>query len=330
MKKFKIASVLLLVLFSSILSAGLACAADVPVDLDKIWVDGEELEEDSTNLLDIEKGDKISIRVKLNATGYDDEIQIKAALTGFEYDDRFDTDDKSHTFDVEPNATYYNDELEIEIPDLFESDDYKLRITITNRNDEQNIYNFNLRISSSRHSLKIKDVDFFPATGVEAGKSFQTKVRIKNIGAKDEESIKITVTIPDLGISGSDYIDMIESDETESTEEIWMRVPECAESGFYDAVIEVRYDELYEKVSKTATIAVTGDICQAHFADTSDEDESDDEPAFVPAPQDVVEDDSNSELLRNALEIGLIGIIIALVILGLIIGLMSLAKDKEF
>lgn len=336
MNGFKVAGLLLFALFSSVLAAGFASAADVPVQVSDVWVDGDKLDWNTTNELDIEKGQKLDIRVKLTAFENDDYIQVKAKIRGFEYDDRFDTEDVSHSFDVEANTTY-DKYLEIEVPELMDNDGYKLRITVTNRDDDQNVYYFDIRVRPSRHLLKIKDIDFFPENGVEAGKSFQTKVRIGNIGGRDEESVKITVSVPELGISASDYIDMIEADDTESSEEIWIRVPECVESGFYEAVVKVSYDELYESVSKSKALAVTGDICQPAAADAPDESEESGGTEFVPGPSESESaaggdtgEEKSRNLLRNALEIGLVGIIIALVILGLVIGAAKLLNSKEF
>jgi hypothetical protein len=169
---------------------------------------------------------------------------------------------------------------------------------------------------------------FFPEYSVKAGKQFQTQVRVKNIGAKDEESVKVTVSVPELGIKGSSYIDLIESEETESSEEIWLRVPNCVEDGFYDAEVKIVYDEGYEAVSKTKTLGVTGEVCNAEEFD--EEDEAEDTQADQTF--NVSETDSDAEktgMMRNILEMALVALIIALVVIGAIVGFMKLKQDRE-
>ena len=59
-------------------------------------------------------------------------------------------------------------------------------------------------------------------------------VRVENKGQKDEDDVKVTVSIPALGLSATDYIDEVEEDEEEETEELFIRMPKCAEAGQYE------------------------------------------------------------------------------------------------
>lgn len=342
MMKTKLVGVLIFLLVSTILAAGLVCAAEVPVNLEKVYVDGTGIDVDedcivnetgdtvcmqrnSIELLDLEKGDELEIKVRVTAYEDMEDVQVKAAIRGYEYNYKDKTSDTTHVFDVEENTTY-SKYLELEVPDKMDNDDYKLWITITDKNDDLKTYGFDLRVSPKRHMLRINDVVFFPEIGVKAGKQFQTSVRVKNVGAKDEESVKVVVSVPELGISGSTYIDMIEADDTESSEDIWLRVPECTEDGFYDAEIMVVYDEGYKEVLETETLAVTGEVCTVGEADDI-EDVQDDQ--IMNISDSTGQTAEKEDMLRKVLEMALIALIIALVIIGVIIGFLKLRGEKE-
>ena len=99
-----------------------------------------------------------------------------------------------------------------------------------------------------------------------------TTVRVENKGERDEESIKISVSVPELGITASDFIDEVEYEDAETSEEMYMRIPVCAEAGDYNAVIEVKYNELREAIYENAIITILeGDACTIAQSDAEDQ-----------------------------------------------------------
>ena len=89
-----------------------------------------------------------------------------------------------------------------------------------------------------------------------------TSVRVKNRGEKDEDGVKVKVSIPELGVSASDFIDTIEADGKDddevTSEELYMRIPNDAKSGNYNVKVEVEFDDGDEKISKTFQIVIKG------------------------------------------------------------------------
>jgi len=120
-----------------------------------------------------------------------------------------------------------------------------------------------LLLINTTFALEITNISFNPSNEVESGRALLTTVRVQNIGEKDEENIKVEVNIPDLGLSASDYIDEIGAGESKTSEELYMRIPECVEAKDYSVKITVEYDEEYETVSVEKMITVTGDVCAA-------------------------------------------------------------------
>ena len=249
-------SVLLTIFLVSVLAVGMVSALP---DVEYIKINGDEFIDGDQ--LEVERGEELDIRVRLTAGNVsEDDIEIRAEVLGYEYSDHEPIFARVHTFDLDYGDTTYKD-LTISLPDKMDKDYYDLRITVGTRTGSAFEGLYRLHLKGIKHSLIIKDVIFNPEPSVESGRALLTTVRIKNIGEKDEESIKVKVTIPELGLSASDYVDELEDGESETSEELYMRIPECIEAKDYKVKITLEYDEGYEIVSTEKMITVTGDVC---------------------------------------------------------------------
>lgn len=221
-----------------------------------------------------ELGDTLEIKVKLQAESGDEEnIEIEADILGYEYNDHAEISDSTHTFDMEMNDTVYKT-LEVSLPDNAEKDEYDLRIRIGGRTGTAFEGLYRLRLEGARHTLTIKDIVLSPENEVMAGRALLATLRIKNYGEKDEESVKVKISIPGLGISASDYIDEIESGESTTSEELYLRIPSCSDEGTYKVVAEVVFDEGYETVKKETSIdIVKGTTCPSTGSEGAKPDE---------------------------------------------------------
>ncbi len=163
------------------------------------------------------------------------------------------------TFDADANVTYRK-KLNIDIHQFFEEDDYKLRLVFSDRNGQELVQNYNIKIDVPRHGMMIRDVIFNPSGRVKAGSALLTIVRLRNMGEKDEEDVKVTVSIPKLGTSASDFIEKVENNDDEaSSEQTYQRIPMCAAPGVYDVEIEVSFDDGFRKERITKQIEVLAD-----------------------------------------------------------------------
>lgn len=269
MIKAKLSAIWLMsVLILSVLSLGAlaveeypsATGGTLPILVSDVKVNGDSINAEDEVRTQFTRDNKIDVEVKLFAQADVEDVEIEAVIYGDEYETISDTTD---SFDVE-NGTIYEKDLELELPSYMEQDDYKLRIIVSDRNGREKIYRFNLKIDTEKHSLVIDDVTFNPGREVIAGRALLSVVRVENLGEQDEESVKVTLSIPDFGVSASDFIDEIEQEDTESSEELYLRIPACAEAGEYDAKVVVEYDRKRRETSKTYQISVVaGDSCGA-------------------------------------------------------------------
>ncbi len=241
----------------------------LPVSDIEVKVDGDVVQESSFNYIyDFEKNQNVQVKVRVTADMDIDNVQIEASIRGYDHNDLME--DITDVFDMK-NGTTYTKTLDIPFRLRMDQDRYKLRVRIEDRNGATSEKTYDLQIDTKRHSLAIKDVVLSPEDRIKAGRALLATVRVQNYGEKNEKGIKIKVSIPDLGLSASDFIDEIEKDgdddDQATSEELYMKIPDCAEPGTYDVVVEVSYDDGDEKDTKTMTIKVVeGDICNKEDA----------------------------------------------------------------
>ena len=262
MGKIKHFSVLALILL--VLAAAVSAIDESDIEIVKVEVNDVDLDEDNFN---IERNDEYEVRVVFRSDVTTDNVQVEAELFGHDYDD--DLSDVTDVFDIK-NDTKYSKRLYINLPQRMDKDIYGLRVRFEDREDGfTETYNFD--IDSKNHEMTIKDVVFSPESKVKAGRALLATVRVKNTGDREEESVKIKVSVPELELSASDYIDSVDEDEATTSEELYMRIPSCASAGTYDAVVEVTYHDSDKQVTETEQIVVVeGDTCEIDSADDAE------------------------------------------------------------
>ncbi|MBU0536347.1 MAG: hypothetical protein KKE20_05240 [Nanoarchaeota archaeon] len=229
---------------------------DLP-ELDVIWVkiDGDIVENGDEIRLNLERDQEIPVKVEIMANEDMGDVTVEARIYG---DDHNRLSDDSETFDVQEGRLYIK-ELNLEIPSSMDRDSYDLRVTVAGRTGAVKTYNYPLYIDTTKNSVLITDTNFNPSNEVMAGRALLTVVRIKNVGSEDQDSVKIKIAIPDLDLYAVDYVDELESDDSVSSEEMYLRIPSTAKSGDYDVIVTVEYDDGYKETEKSYTMYVTAD-----------------------------------------------------------------------
>jgi len=286
-------------------------ASALPV-IDKVEVDGTTVFENQINRLSIEAGDKFDVDVWLTATERSNNVRVEAEIIGYEHED---IEDETDLFDVEANTTYKKT-LSLNIPADAEEDSYKLRITVSDRNSPAVLRTYNIVLDLPRHKLAIEDVVIFPESTVTAGQALLASVRLENLGDKDEEDVRVRVSVPELGIAATDYIDEIESDDEEETEEMYMRVPSDAKAGDYQMLVTVTYNDGRDTLSTTKVISVKA----APEAK---------EPVVVTPVTPTTPEPQQESMLRKALTGILLVLVGLLVIVAVILAVSKLSQKDE-
>lgn len=254
--------------FSALVSADLK--ADIG-DLKQVEVNDVLLDRTASyERNNIEKTDELEILVVFSSDKSYEDAEVTAELTGYDKSDKDLVEDTTDAFDVKANQTY-NKRLNIKLPVRFEQGEYSLKITIDTPNDRAS-YQYNIYVDSKGHMLEIRDVILNPENEVKAGRALLVTARLKNRGESEEEDLKVKASVPALGISASDYVDELDEEDCEdedcddstTSEELYMRIPDCAEPGEYTVRVCVEYDDGDEEECATTKInVVESDTCIA-------------------------------------------------------------------
>jgi len=255
--KGKILCIMALFLIGLIAVSGIVKADSVPVTIEEVKINGDEFDLVGDELRgDLIRDDEVVVKVKIDALEDDDNIVVKAEIDGLDHDEE-EAEDETEPFSVREGRTYWKT-LNLKLPARMDVDQYALRIEVSNRNDDEVEVVAMLDVTTPRDAMTIKDVVFSPEGDVLAGRALLTNVRVKNVGEQDQEGVRIRVSIPELGISDSDWVDEVESEDSVTSEELYMRIPQSAEAGEYEVVVTVEYDDGDEEAEQTETITVVG------------------------------------------------------------------------
>src|SRR3989338_10073811 len=153
----------------SLLSLSLVSALDTTnVNVESIRVNGDTIL--PTGTLAVEEGQMLEIRLGLiSATGQDN-VEVDAKISGFEYSDEVSLSDSTPLFDIAMGTTKYVN-LQVEVPREMDADLYTLRIRALDQNTAAVVWNIPLAIEPARNGLDIADVSFSPSTSKKAGRS---------------------------------------------------------------------------------------------------------------------------------------------------------------
>ncbi len=297
-----------------------AAQQTVPVAIQQAEIDSTKIDPFGTNQLDIERAQNFELKLKFLSPMDAKDVEIRAFISGYEFSDVKDISDQIGPFDFDANITYVK-KMQLTLPDDVSVDSYQLRVIVSDRNGRENVYNYQLQIDTKRHSMKIKDV--IMPNSVKAGQALLSTVRLENQGQKKESNVKVTVGIPALGVSASGYVDEIKVDKQEDTEELFIKLPKCADAGVYDANVEVLFNDGYSKVSGVGKVTVLeNEDCKV-------------EPAPVVVVQQAqnqtsteVSASNSTGKVRSALEVILLVLVALLVIVGLIIGFSRMRGEE--
>ena len=272
MNKIKLLGVMILFLVG-IAAISVFASAALPVSDVQVEVEDRNIYGGAVTIPGLDKDNEIEVDVSFTADQDIEDVEIEAEIKSTGNKDS--VSDTITGFDVHSGANYLKT-LKLSLPQRMENlRNYDLLVTITGKINSTHtdyvVVNGDIDVSSKQNQLQIKDVVLNPEEEVQAGRSLLTTVRIKNRGEGKEEDIKVKVSIPALGISASDYIDELDAeggdDDSTTSEELYLRIPEDAVTGEYTVKTEVTYDDGDEEETATSTISIVG--IEASAASTS-------------------------------------------------------------
>ncbi|MBW2985936.1 hypothetical protein KY333_01065 [Candidatus Woesearchaeota archaeon] len=325
--KTRISGILFVCLLTLVALAVTASA--LPITFEKVELDDVLLRQGQITRLDIEKNQKYEVEVLIEAQEDVADMELKVFVSGFEYSATERAEDNKGPVSMEAGeARKFT--FEIEFSDEFDADEYLLRIAAMDRNDEESIGRYPIKLDVPRHSLKIEDVIFYPESKVTGGDALMTSVRVENNGEKTQEDVKVRLSIPDFELSATTYINEIEAGDEKETEEIYLKMPKCGADGLHAAEIVVEYGEgHYQVIGRTYVNFEQDASCVQPATQTVEVTVEQGQTNNAVTVEDTEAKPSNTSKVRKALEVLLLVLVVLLVIIGLVIGFTRLGRTKE-
>jgi hypothetical protein len=242
------------------------------VDVKSIEVNRKDVLQSDDYIRGVERGDTIDVEVEFEVLpdSPDLELEVRAEITGDGHRDVIS--DSTDEFKAHAGTTYTK-KLQLELPSRMDlKEDYQLRVEVSTA-EHAAIWTGKLDIGTVDHAIEIKEPILSPENEVKAGRALLVSARVRNRGSQKEEDLKVKASIPALGISASDYIDNLDPedcnkadpddcDDATTSEELYMRIPDCAEPGQYTVRVCVEYDDGDEEDCTTTPITVVeSDTC---------------------------------------------------------------------
>lgn len=252
----------IVLLLFSLVNVGFV-AADNPVALDVKYlkIDGEQHDpyDETDQVLEVNRGQILPIKVKLEALSDVDDVQISAMITGYEYSqyEQSKVFQMTKTFSMDEGRVDYK-ELELNVPVKMDTDDMKLRILVTNKNDEAYLKEYNLDVVGveNEDAIVVKEASLSPSNEVMAGRALSALVKVENVGQEELDDVTLIASVPALDIRDMETLDELEIDEKETFEKILLRFPKDTKPGQYRVDYTIKYDE-YESTTVSDMVTVT-------------------------------------------------------------------------
>ncbi|MFP4195562.1 MAG: PKD domain-containing protein, partial [Candidatus Woesearchaeota archaeon] len=235
----------------------------VDLEVNYIRIDGEKHDpyDKTVQILKVERGQKLPIKLKLSAHTDVRDVQVSAKIAGYEYS-QYEQDkifQMSDTFDLDENR-WDTRELELQIPNKVATGDVKLRIYVEDRNSNSYVKEYNLDIAGvdDANAVQIRDAYLSPSNEVQPGRALSALVKVENFGDKPLDDVTLVAEVPELDIRDTETLDELDVDEVETFERTLLRFPKDAKPGDYEVLYTVKFDE-YEKTVANDTVTIVED-----------------------------------------------------------------------
>ena len=225
-------------------------------EVSKVYVN--TVEATSDNKVQVELDTAAQVQVQLEGTGSTKDVNIKVWLGGYEYDN---LEDYTEMFDVEDGVVYKKN-LEIHIPEDLDvtSNEYTLRVEVFDAHSRE-VKEYTLYFEQERHRVIVEDI-LLSTDAVEAGEPVGVKVRLENQGETFEEDLKVTISVPELGISKRVYLDELETNDQDETRTVFLTIPQDAQEGNYEISVVVDYNNGHSESADFTYLTIDNDGTQ--------------------------------------------------------------------
>lgn len=212
-------------------------AKSLDVSIDSVEVEGKVVADNENNFLVIGENKKeIDVKVRLTALENIEKARLEAVLA-FENGDV--VADNTVNFDMNDEESSVK-KLELPLIGKFEQNNFKLKLRIVDAEGNSQEKTYVLKISKKKFPFIISSVALSPESNAEAGKNLVARLRFKNSGVMPLEGITAKVSISELGVSATKFVDQIRnSNGQEVREDFVLKLLDDVQTGTYTVRAEI-------------------------------------------------------------------------------------------
>ena len=219
--------------------------------LEGVKVNGEQVRDVDT--LQVLNGETLEVNMRFSALENVEDARLNVFVEGYEHASILES---TEIFNLIEGKTYVKT-LSIELPtDMDNQQDYKLRIVGANDLSGITYKEYVLYVDTQRHRVDVLDLTMTPSSGVEPGQNIIANVRMKNRGQMEQDSVRVNVAVPALGVSESSYISNLNPEEVATSDDMLLFIPEDAEPKTHNVVVTLSYDDGYTATTEEFTLNV--------------------------------------------------------------------------
>ena len=263
-----------------------SCDPSCEDDLDE----GDANDGDAGSITEVRPGASLTLTFQVeniwdeDADDHDiEDIEIVCELLDIGEDDDDQEEDVDFD-DLDPDEESDEQELEFSISrEAEDGDDTTIECTLTGEDEDGTEYetefSIDVEIEKEDHSVVFSSINLNPST-ISCARSFNLDYEVKNLGAKDEDDVQITVRNSQLDIFRNEVVSEIEEgdyddDDTEYSSRYSFTVGEDVSAGTYPIRLEVFFDDGDE--SEIETVDLTVQDCVTEQPDEEQEEEEEEE-----------------------------------------------------
>jgi len=263
-------------------------------DLDEL----KAMDGNAGEIKEVNPGATLTLKVKVKNEWPDgtddheiDSIELECTLEDIGDDDEID---ESVDFeDLDPDDASDKEELSFDISKEGEDDEsYEIDCNLVGEDEDGTDYDIDfvvdVKVEKEAHDIVFQKASVSPSS-VSCSRNIVVAWDIKNIGAKDEDDVQVSVRNDDLDFFKNEFIEELESgdyddDDTEYDVSYNFRVEDDAEPGIYAFTFEIDYDDGDEEERMDVEIEVKNCGTEETEPETEEKEEST-EVVVVPQPQ---------------------------------------------
>lgn len=219
--------------------------------MERISINEEQVRDIDT--LQVLNGEELQVSVRFSALENFDNARLRTFIEGYEHSPIMSS---TEIFSVREGKTYVKT-MTIDLPDDMRSEqNYKLRIEGANDLSGLTYKELDIFVDTQRHRVDVLDLITTPSSGVEPGQNIVANVRLQNRGQQAQESTRVVVSIPELGISEASYVSNLGKGEVATSDDMLLFIPSDAKAGQYEVEVTAEYNDGYDSSNQTHTLNV--------------------------------------------------------------------------